>query len=1575
MAHYLNRIYLVVLLVALSGSIVCKANVYISEIMADNDGTLLDMDGDESDWIELYNDSSNAVSLAGWYLTDSTSNLVQWAIPATSLAANGYLVIFASGKDRVVPGVELHTNFRLNADGESVLLVRPDGTTIEDAHTFPALPGDISYGYSFAGSAEATVKLDAGAPCSAHIPTGPFDAIGWEQPGFDDAAWLTGTTGVGYETSSGYQSLIGLDVIAMRNVNPTVYIRVPFQVTDADDVNSLLLKMKYDDGFIAYINGTEVQTANLAGTASWDSTCNEHVDSLAVVYEEFDLSAHAGLLNEGSNLLAIHGFNFTTGSSDLLFIPRIEVGYAGALNPAEAGLLSSPTPGSANAGFAYDGFAEAPIAYPARGFYDVSFQVVMSNQNAGATIRYTLDSSEPTTNSPAYSGPLTISSTTTLRTKAFLDGWKPSFSSTHTYIFVDDIIAEPRNQVTINNNPIITGMDAGVLGTTYYDASGQVCTVRDALLDIPTLSVVTDHDNLYSTSSGIYVNPAQRWERPASLELINPDGTKGFQANAGLRIRGGWSRHDGYAKHGLRLLFKKTYGPGKLDFPLFEDEGVDKFDNLDLRTAMNYSWSPSGDYQPTHNTFLRDIFSRDSAGAMDVAYTRSRYYHLYLNGQYWGLYMTEERPEASYAASYFGGDEADYDVIKNTSWIDPGWYEAEATDGTLDAYYRLWTAAQAGFSDNVDYFAVQGLDASGQPDPTKEKLLDPDNLIDYLLLIYYTGASDNGITVFLNALNNLYAIYNREDPDGFKWVQHDCEHSLDRSTQLDRTGPFTDSQWQQPYYFNAQTLHEKLLANDEYRLLFADHVHKHFRNNGALTQASSEARFDYRKAQIDRAINANAARWGSTSLDRNTWLTASAAARSFFAGRANTVIGYLNADGLLPSIDPPEITLAEGFVPSGSLAYLSAPQGTIYYTTDGTDPRAIGGAISGAAYSGPISISVPTKVKARAKSGNQWSALCEAVYWTENVPLAVTELMYHAAASNQQDFIEIRNVSGSTVNLNGYKLDSAVDFKFRKGAYPSLEPGEYLVVIKDIDGFNSAYATNGIAIAGEYKGDFDNNGEKVDLEFWNNDLISFRYSDDRNWPQAADGGGHSLVPLESAVANEPDGSLNYGGNWRASYYAGGSPGFADPVPQAGMLINEVTAHTDTGQPPPFDSNDQIELYNPTASAITLNDWYLSDELDNRTKWAIPNGTVVPAFGFILFDEDDFHPGRITGFGLDKAGEQVVLSSPNGVVDAIRFKGQENGVSLGRYPDGAPHWQVTVPTPDAPNELADVDVWISQLMYNPPAPAGYLDGDIVEYIQLENLSTSPVLFENAVGPWRIDGGVDFKFPSGFSLPAGETLWLVSFDPADSALLNLFCTTYGLNPAQETFLGPYAGQLSNTGERVALERPQASDDPLKPLDLSWVVIDELFYFNQSPWPADANGTGYPLIRTALSSWGAPSPSDTDADQLNDDWENTHFGSLAQNWDDDPDNDLFNNLEESIAGTNPTNSSSYFRVNAIVEPSVYWTAISGRTYSVYWTDDLQQPFTRIASGLAYPQGSYVDTLHSTNDCNYYYIAVERE
>lgn len=174
--------------------------VIISEFMASNGKTLADEDGDFPDWIELQNTGSSPVDLNGWFLTDKASKPTKWRLPAVTLPGHGWLLVFASGKDRAVPGLPLHANFSLSAEGEYLALIQPDGATVASAFApqFPPQFRDVSYGR---GQLITTnVLLPAGAGGRYHVPANGALGSTWLQRGFNDSTWSAGTTGLGYET-------------------------------------------------------------------------------------------------------------------------------------------------------------------------------------------------------------------------------------------------------------------------------------------------------------------------------------------------------------------------------------------------------------------------------------------------------------------------------------------------------------------------------------------------------------------------------------------------------------------------------------------------------------------------------------------------------------------------------------------------------------------------------------------------------------------------------------------------------------------------------------------------------------------------------------------------------------------------------------------------------------------------------------------------------------------------------------------------------------------------------------------------------------------------------------------------------------------------------------------------------------------------------------------------------------------------------------------------------------------------------------------------------------------------------
>jgi hypothetical protein len=175
----------------------------ISEFLAINDSSIQDENGNRSDWIELYNPTASDVNLDGYFLTDDAADMDKWRLPAVTLPSNGYMIVWASGKDRAAAGSPLHTNFQLDGDmGEYLALVAPGGTTpvSEFAPTFPPQASDVSYG--IVTTQTTTPIIGQRATARTRIPTASDDLNAWKQVGFNDASWIAGTTGVGYETDS-----------------------------------------------------------------------------------------------------------------------------------------------------------------------------------------------------------------------------------------------------------------------------------------------------------------------------------------------------------------------------------------------------------------------------------------------------------------------------------------------------------------------------------------------------------------------------------------------------------------------------------------------------------------------------------------------------------------------------------------------------------------------------------------------------------------------------------------------------------------------------------------------------------------------------------------------------------------------------------------------------------------------------------------------------------------------------------------------------------------------------------------------------------------------------------------------------------------------------------------------------------------------------------------------------------------------------------------------------------------------------------------------------------------------------
>lgn len=835
------------------------------------------------------------------------------------------------------------------------------------------------------------------------------------------------------------------------------------------------------------------------------------------------------------------------------------------------------------------------------GFYSAPFNLEISTAIPGDSILYTLDGSDPRFSKKAFRKkssvlvPIDPASTigrdatpgVTVRAVAKNILGTMQVPISQTFVFIDKVKTQTRPNGTlwpapypINSQIIDYNMDSRVVNSTLYKDS-----IDDALLQIPTLSITTSIGSLFAQDTGIYVNALQDgslWERQASVELINPDNTTAFQVEAGLRIRGGYSRQPWNPKHAFRLFFRSEYGYSKLKYPLFGKEGTDEFDKLDIRTSQNYSWSYTGD---SRNIMVRDIFNRDLQAAMGQPYTRGSFYHLYLDGMYWGIFQSEERPSASFGASYFGGTKDDYDVIKVETSDN---YTIEATDGNLNAWASIWNLCQQGFTNNNNFYKIQGLDATGKRDTTLPVLVDLHNLIDYMLLIFYTGNVDAPVSEFLNndQPNNFYAIYNRVKKNGFKFIAHDSEHTLlvgpgdvgdgvyENRVNIGSNGEMIVNSFES---FQPQWLHYKLSANPNYRLMFADHVYKHFFNNGALTITRLKEMFMKRVNEINVAIMAESARWGDSKTKNprtkvNDWLPeVNNVMKNFFPVRGDIVLKQLQDENLYNNIKAPLFTHQSKELDSlifvtelGEILNISNPngQGFIYYTTNGSDPRSADNTISLSANSftgsGSLEIKSSFTLKARIFANNNWSPLHELmVYLPEEMKkLKLTEIHYHPLSQDSLmkeddlEFIELKNTGKMALSLKGISVTDGISYTFPDTAM--LGPGQIIVLASKPSVFEKKY---GFKPYGNYMGHLKNSGESILVNYANGDTITYvNYSDTSPWAKLPDGYGPSLVTVKA----DPTGNQNLASEWMPSYNDGGSPGKDDKL-SMGVVMQERIA--------------------------------------------------------------------------------------------------------------------------------------------------------------------------------------------------------------------------------------------------------------------------------------------------------------------------------------------------------------------------------------------------------------------------------
>ena len=753
--------------------------------------------------------------------------------------------------------------------------------------------------------------------------------------------------------------------------------------------------------------------------------------------------------------------------------------------------MKTATPGAANVTEGWGDFTPAVAYSEPHGYKTEPFDLTLSCSDPTADIYYTLDGSSPTTDSILYTNAIPISKTTVIRAAVPDPTAVLQLDTSATYIFLDDVLAEPRStnapvsavgfptSKTVNGQEMLYGMEQSIV-----NGADRNRLLRGFTNTISTVSLVIDPTNLFDRSAGIYVNPrgeGREWEREMMLEFFDP---KGVEADvtlpAGLRIRGGNSRNTGKPKHSFRLFFRSEYGQSSLAAKMFLGESVKEageYDKIDLRTSQNLSWANENN---AGDTFVTEVFARDSQRDMGSPYTRSRYYNLFINGQYWGLYQTQERADEHFGESYLGGDSLQYDLIKASSTYANNklGYLIECNEGTWDAWEALLhIAVDEGFGPGHEdnYNKVLGLNPDGTRNPAYPILLNPESLMSFMFSSHFMVDQDGPTSPYSSIdkghANNFAALRNRDDAgdvNGFIFLRHDAEVAMNMNggntaaskdptywgteaivwpngSTPDLSGGLGSQKFRTRDYFTPAELHYLLMQNPTYARQYADAFYKFFlAEGGAMTIEKCLERYASRMAEIDDAIVCEAARWGK-SKNRTTWLNACKTATNFVNARVSYMKSQYQTHGWYPSIDPPRAVDALGapfaagdLVASGAKVFLTGlGTGTnIWYTLDGSDPldEADQPTASAVAYTaeGFALTAQFTTVRARAVADGEVSALSEIKL--EQEPEAPTDLMLGirvagimnacAGDGDSDDFIILTNLLDRAVSLADLRIVS-----------------------------------------------------------------------------------------------------------------------------------------------------------------------------------------------------------------------------------------------------------------------------------------------------------------------------------------------------------------------------------------------------------------------------------------------------------------------------------------------------------------------------------------------------------------------
>ncbi|MBI4605962.1 MAG: CotH kinase family protein, partial [Planctomycetes bacterium] len=904
-----------------------------------------------------------------------------------------------------------------------------------------------------------------------------------------------------------------------------IYIRVPFELPGAADVDLLKLKVRYDDGFAAFINGRPVAAGNAPQPPQWDSVAPR--SHTAREFETFDIFEHAGAIGPGTNVLAIQGLNQAATNSDLFILPEMEAVDVKSIRSSEILYFPVPTPGAPN-GPGLPEKTPRPTVSVQGGTFAEAVQVELSTDLAGAEVRYTLDGTVPTEGSTLYAEPIAVTAPTRLTARVFKQGLMPGIPERETYIILHPELLDWSSNIPVAicvtfGRPIGSNCGGGPYTPGYMVMLVPGQDGRLTLLDEPVLATRAAFRKRGSSTcnNAKFAFNVEIWDgegREKNVDVLDFPRESDYIMYAPnnfdralmrnpiaywmSREVGPWAARTEFAEcyfhMGAGPVRKQSYF-GVFNFMEKNKRHQEKVDIARLGARDNQEPEVTGGY----------LFRRDRVGPDEQTITAGGYgphvcVYPKLPTQAQKAYATAAINKAIASLSPNIGSQEDNPLIDFTEWLDHhilNWYPKNVDAFRLSGYFYKDRDGPLAMGPVWDYDRTMGCS-----DDDRAKTPEGWN----------NDSAGDGWTRYFEAggLGSWYSVLFRNQP------------------------PTTNTPWNLAYKARWRELRREKLRTDKI-----------------------VGKIEEWGARLDEAAARNFVRWPEHRPRFGGFQGEVDHLKNWLATRADWIDSQF--------LESPRFSPDDGLVEKGTQVTITiSVPATIYYTLDGTtDPRGAGAkpAASAIAYTSPITIEENTRVLTRALySDGVWSSLVEAKYLVEIPRLMVTEIMYNPRpptpeedpqgqfTAAKMEYIEIANVGTKDVPLqggvDGVRFVKGVTFKFKGSPIQVLKPNDHVVVARDPAAIAARYKDAGILVAGPFQGTLSDTGEAVNL-IGAFDEVIFEFNYSSSWYPETNGQGYSLVNADPQVPPE---GLGQAARWRASSAVDGSPGRPDVGPVPGL---------------------------------------------------------------------------------------------------------------------------------------------------------------------------------------------------------------------------------------------------------------------------------------------------------------------------------------------------------------------------------------------------------------------------------------